>query len=74
MLLELKGPPTRLTAFEPTMKKEPNRFRGFYGAAQAAEAAGDAAKARSYYSKLVEACASADMPLRPELAAARTKR
>jgi hypothetical protein len=56
------------------MKKEPNRFRGFYGAARSAEAAGDAAKARTYYVKLVETCASADMPLRPELAAARSRR
>ena len=74
MLLEAGKPADALAAFEQTMKKEPNRFRGVYGAAKAAEAAGDSAKARSYYSKLVETCASADMPLRPELAAARAKR
>ena len=74
MLLEAGKPAEALAAFELTMKKEPNRFRGFYGAARAAEAAGDTAKARTYYAKLVETCAAADAPARPELAAARGKR
>jgi hypothetical protein len=43
-----------LAAFEATMAKEPNRFRGIFGAATAAEALGDAARARQHYSKLLE--------------------
>ena len=74
MLLEAGKPAEALVAFEQTMKKEPNRFRGFFGAAKAAEAAGDSAKARTYYAKLVETCAAADTPVRPELVAARAKR
>jgi hypothetical protein len=74
MLLEAGKPAEALVAFELSMKKEPNRFRGFHGAARAAEAAGDSAKARTYYAKLVETCAAADTPARPDLAAARAKR
>jgi hypothetical protein len=74
MLLEAGKPAEALAEFEKTMKKEPNRFRGFHGAALAAEAAGDSAKARTYSAKLVEMCKAADAPIRPELAAARAKR
>jgi tetratricopeptide (TPR) repeat protein len=73
MLLDAKRPAEALVEFEKTMKKEPNRFRGLYGAAMAAEAAGDATKARTYYAKLVELCQSADAPVRPELEVARKK-
>ena len=74
MFLEAGKAADALAEFEKTMKKEPNRFRGFHGAALAAEAAGDTAKARTYYAKLVELCTAADSPVRPELAAARAKR
>jgi hypothetical protein len=73
MLLEAKRPKDALVEFEKTMKKEPNRFRGLYGAAMAAEAAGDPARARSYYQTLVEMCREADAPVRPELETARSK-
>ncbi len=73
MLLEAKRPADALVEFEQTMKKEPNRFRGLYGAAVAAQAAGDSPKAQSYYKKLVELCRDADTPVRPELEAARGK-
>jgi tetratricopeptide (TPR) repeat protein len=43
-----------LAAFEATLKKEPNRLGATSGAANAAEKAGDAAKARIYYAKVVE--------------------
>ena len=43
-----------LAAFEATLKKEPNRLGATSGAANAAEKAGDAAKARTYYAKVVE--------------------
>ena len=67
MLLELKRPADALKEFEATMAKEPNRFRGVYGAARAAEGAGDRQKARSYSAKLLEICQRADKPGRPEL-------
>ena len=41
MLLEAGNARDALVAFEATMKKEPSRFRGVYGAARAAEAAGN---------------------------------
>lgn len=70
MLLEANKPSEALTAFEATTKKEPNRFRGVYGAARAAELAGDKAKARQYYAQLLTICERADAE-RPELLAAR---
>jgi tetratricopeptide (TPR) repeat protein len=60
MLLDAGRAKDALTAFEMTMRKEPNRFRGLYGAARAAEAAGDKAKAREYYTKLLEIAKEAD--------------
>jgi hypothetical protein len=71
MLLEANKPREALLAFELTMKKEPNRFRGIYGGALAAEKAGDRAKATTYYQKLLEIAAEADTS-RPELQHART--
>jgi hypothetical protein len=70
MLLEANRPKEALVAFEATMKKEPNRFRGTYGAARAAEAAGDKAKARTYYKELLVIAKDADTE-RPELTAAK---
>lgn len=70
MLLELKQPALALTEFEASQIREPNRFRGYYGAARAAEAAGDARKAADYYAKLVALAKNTDSS-RPELARAR---
>ncbi|MGH8621034.1 MAG: hypothetical protein ACRET3_02755, partial [Burkholderiales bacterium] len=70
MLLELKQPALALKEFEASQMREPNRFRGFYGAARAAEAAGDRQKAREYFAKLVELSKNADTT-RPELARAK---
>jgi hypothetical protein len=67
MLLELKRPAEALKEFEVTMAKEPNRFRGVYGAARAAEDAGDREKAGSYSGQLIEIAQRADTPERPEL-------
>ena len=53
MLLEMAQPVAALTAFEAAMHKEPNRFRSLYGAARAAELAGERDKAQAYYSKLL---------------------
>jgi hypothetical protein len=71
MLLELKRPADALKEFEATMAKEPNRFRGVYGAVRAAEAAGDRQKARTYAARLVEICQRADQPGRSDLQEAR---
>jgi tetratricopeptide (TPR) repeat protein len=70
MLLELKQPALALTEFEASQVREPNRFRGYYGAARAAEAAGDRQKARAYFAKLVDLSKNADS-VRPELARAK---
>jgi len=71
MLLDVKQPAAALKEFQATLKKEPKRFRAVYGAARAAELAGDRATARTYYADLVKICERADQPGRPELVAAR---
>lgn len=73
MLLQLNRPAEALAAFEATLKKEPNRFRATYGAARAAEAAGQREKAASCYANLVTIAKDADPPGRRELAEARAK-
>jgi hypothetical protein len=70
MLLEAGNHKEALAAFEATMKKEPNRFRGAYGAARAAERAGDRGKAMTYYRQLLEIAKDADTE-RPEIASAK---
>jgi hypothetical protein len=70
MQLEAGDAKQALIAFEATMKKEPNRFRGAYGAARAAEAAGDRATARRYYQQAADIAKTADTD-RPELVRAR---
>jgi hypothetical protein len=58
-----------LAAYEASLINDPKRFRSFYGAAQAAAAAGNRDKARYYFRRLVDmADASSD---RPALAKAR---
>jgi hypothetical protein len=70
MLLDAGRNKEALAAFEATMKKEPNRFRGIYGGARAAEAAGDKAKAATYYKQLLDVAREADTE-RPEILHAR---
>ena len=70
MLLDAGRPKEALAAFEATTKKEPNRFRGLYGAGRAAEVSGDKAKAAKYYKQLLDVAKEADTE-RPELAAAK---
>src|SRR5258708_16466897 len=60
MLLEHGRPKEALAAFEATLKKEPNRLGATVGAAKAAEKAGDNAKAREYYKKVVTIAGDAD--------------
>lgn len=70
LLLEFNAPAEALAAFEATHVTEPNRFRSLYGAARAAELAGDSDKARTHYGALVELGAHADTE-RAELQQAR---
>jgi hypothetical protein len=60
MLLERGMAREALAAFEATLGKEPNRLGAYVGAAKAAEKAGDAAKARDYYGKVVAIAGDAD--------------
>jgi tetratricopeptide (TPR) repeat protein len=60
LLLELKQPGPALAEFEKSLKDYPNRMRAFYGAAKAAESAGNRQKAAEFYGKLVVLTAKAD--------------
>ena len=60
MLLESGNARDALTAFEATLKKEPNRLGAYVGAAKAAEKAGESAKAQEYYGKVVAIADAAD--------------
>jgi tetratricopeptide (TPR) repeat protein len=66
MLLEQGDPRQALKEFEASHRVEPNRFKGLYGAARAAELSGDREKARTYYAQLIALCEKADTD-RPEL-------
>jgi tetratricopeptide (TPR) repeat protein len=70
LLLELGQPAQALREFEASQRKEPNRFRGYHGAAQAAELAGDVAGAKLHYGRLVDLAAHADAE-RPEVGRAK---
>jgi tetratricopeptide (TPR) repeat protein len=71
MLLVQKQPAAALKEYEQSQQREPNRLRGYAGAAAAAEAAGDRDKATRHYAKLLELTRGADTPL-PEIARAKT--
>jgi hypothetical protein len=70
LLFEANEPVQALEEFEMSLRNNPNRYRSFAGAAKAAERAGDAALARSYYKKLVALAESSDSA-RPDLAMAK---
>ncbi len=70
MLLEAGKPAEALREYEASQIREPNRFRGYYGAARAAEAEGDRKKAALYYGKLLDLAKHADSA-RPEIAQAK---
>jgi tetratricopeptide (TPR) repeat protein len=60
LLLECGQPAEALSAFEAVNAASPNRFNTLYGAGLAAERAGDAAKAESYFEQLVTVASAAD--------------
>lgn len=71
MLLEAGQPALALSEYEASFKRDPNRFRGIYGAARAADAAGDEDKAALYARRLLDLAKTGDTE-RPELAWARS--
>jgi hypothetical protein len=70
LLLELARPADARVAYEAALVRQPNRARSLFGAARAAELAGDRAAARQRYQE-VEKLLSAGDGDRPALAAAR---
>ena len=70
MLLALGKPDQALIEYEASIRVAPNRFNGLYGAAQAAELAGNRKKAATYYAQLLAVCEQADTE-RPEAQHAR---
>ena len=71
LLIDLGQPAAALKEFEASHRVEPNRFQGLYGAARAAELAGDGAKAGTYYGRLVSLGKAADGD-RPEIKKAKS--
>ena len=71
MLLEMNRPQEALVEYEKSLKTDPNRFNGLYGAARAAELVHQPEKARTFYAQLIKNCGASTE--RPELAKARTE-
>jgi tetratricopeptide (TPR) repeat protein len=71
LLLDLEQPAAALHQYEASLRDAPNRFNSLYGAAHSAELAGQRAKAKDYYAKLIEVSRLADGE-RPELREAKT--
>ena len=70
LLLELRRPADAGAAYARTLSTDPGRARALYGAARAAEAAGDNVAAAGYYGDLLTLLEGADAE-RPDLVAAR---
>jgi Tfp pilus assembly protein PilF len=60
LLLELGRPAAALHEYEASLRRAPRRLAGLYGAARAARLAGDAAKARDYYTQIVQVTQNGD--------------
>lgn len=70
MLMTLNSPAQAFAEFERSLKRDPNRFRGVYGAARAAETSGNRKAARDYYARLQALTINRETE-RPELAQAK---
>ena len=70
LLMEMGQAAPALREYRAALKENPNRYRGLYGAAKAAEAAGERRMAADYFAKLVALSRNADT-VRPELAGAK---
>ena len=71
LLLELNQPARALMAYEASLGADPNRFRSVYGAAKAADRAGEPARAKAYFGQLALLARAADTE-RPEIVEAKT--
>jgi hypothetical protein len=71
MLLAAARPADARTAFETTLRKEPNRFLALAGATEASRRTGDMAASRTYARQLLSVAARADGPARLQLASAK---
>ncbi len=67
MLLELHQPQEALAQYRLSLKTDPNRFNGLYGAGRAAELAQQPEAARSYYQQLLANCGNSSEEERSEL-------
>jgi len=70
MLLEMNRPQEALAEYELSLKTDPNRFNGLFGAARAAELTGHKEKAAGFYAQLIKNCEGSNSE-RPELAKAK---
>ena len=70
MLLEMNRPEQALAEYEKSLKVDPNRFNGLYGAARSAELVHQPEKAQKYYAQLLKNCDGSKSD-RPELAKAK---
>jgi tetratricopeptide (TPR) repeat protein len=70
LLLEAKRPQQALAEYQTDLQLNPNRFNALYGAARAAEAAGQQKAAAEYYALLLKVCDGSNST-RPELSRAR---
>jgi hypothetical protein len=59
LLVQLKRPSEALVEYQAALQHSPNRFDSLYGAAHAAELAGDSVAANAHYAKLMEISAPA---------------
>jgi tetratricopeptide (TPR) repeat protein len=71
LLIEAKQPAAALAEYERALRSTPNRYRGLYGAARAAAAAGNKERAATYYAGLVALAKTGD-GTRPEVNQARS--
>jgi tetratricopeptide (TPR) repeat protein len=72
MELEFGHAREALAEYEVALKLSPNRLNGLYNAGRAAEAAGDATKARQFYAALLQSTNDGKDSARPEFAHARS--
>jgi tetratricopeptide (TPR) repeat protein len=69
LLLAADEPRQAVVEFEASLRNNPNRYRSFAGAAEAAQG-GDREQAKTYYEKLIALASNADTE-RPDLARAK---
>jgi tetratricopeptide (TPR) repeat protein len=72
LLMESGQAAAALQEYERALKAYPNRYRGYWGAALAARAAGQSEKAAEFIGKFVALTKNAD-PSRPEIALAKAQ-